>query len=176
MLAPIKWLKDYVNIDGIDINEIRDKLIMTGSNIETVEEVAEKIEKIIVGEIVKKEAHPDADKLVVLQINVGDAETIQIVTGATNVEVGDLVPVVMVNGRIADGTKIKKGKLRGLPSFGMLCSLDELGYDTKVVQKSMAEGIFILGEKYTIGEDIKLAIPEMNDHVIEFEITPNRRR
>ncbi|MGB3367935.1 MAG: phenylalanine--tRNA ligase subunit beta [Acidaminobacteraceae bacterium] len=174
MLAPIKWLKDYVNIDGIDINEIKDKFIMTGSNIETVEQVAEKIEKIIVGKIVKKEAHPDADKLVILQIDVAEDELVQIVTGATNVEVSNLVPVVMVNGRIADGTKIKKGKLRGVPSFGMLCSLDELGYDVKVVQKSMADGIFILGEEYTIGEEIKQAIPEMDDHIIEFEITPNR--
>lgn len=174
MLAPIKWLKDYVNIDGIDVNEIRDRFIMTGSNIETVEPVADKIEKIIVGKIIKKEGHPDADKLVVLQIDVAEEEAIQIVTGATNVNEGDLVPVVMVNGRIADGTKIKKGKLRGVPSYGMLCSLDELGYDAKVVQKSMADGIFILGEDYRIGANIKEAIDEMDDQIIEFEITPNR--
>lgn len=174
MLAPIKWLKDYVNIEGIDINEIRDKFIMTGSNIETVNKVAGNIDKIVVGKILSKDGHPDADKLVVLQINVGTEEPIQIVTGATNTNVGDLVPVVMVNGRIADGTKIKKGKLRGLPSLGMLCSLDELGYDAKVVQKSMADGIFILGDEYKIGQDIKSALPEMDDMVIEFEITPNR--
>lgn len=174
MLAPINWLKDYVNIDGIDINEIRDKFIMTGSNIETVTKVAENIEKIVVGQIVKSEGHPDADKLIVLQINVGEEELIQIVTGATNTNVGDKIPVVMVNGRIADGTKIKKGKLRGVPSFGMLCSLDELGFDAKVVQKSMADGIFILGEDYKVGEDIKTALPGMSDMVIEFEITPNR--
>ncbi|BEP28614.1 phenylalanine--tRNA ligase subunit beta [Helicovermis profundi] len=174
MLIPVKWLNDYVDVKNIDIKELEDRLIMTGSNTETVTKITEKIEKIVVGKIKSIDKHPDADKLLIMQADVGEEENIQIVTGAKNCSVNDFVPVVRAGGKIADGTKIKKGKLRGEVSLGMFCSFEELGYDVKVIPKEYNDGIYILNGEYTPGEDIKTAIKELDDNIIEFEITPNR--
>jgi len=174
MLVPVNWLKEYVDIEHIDIKELENRLIMTGSNTETVKKVAEKVQKIVVGKILSIEKHPDADKLLVMQVDVGEEEPIQIVTGAKNCNVNDYIPVVRSGGKIADGTKIKKGKLRGVVSNGMLCSLEELGYDIKVISKEYADGIYILNGEYEVGKDIKEAISGFDDNIIEFEITPNR--
>ena len=172
MLVPIRWLNEYVDVSDIDIKEIETCMILTGSNIETTEEVAEGIKKIVVGRIEKIEKHPDADKLFVMQVNVGD-EVIQIVTGATNCEEGKYVPVALNGSWIANGVKIKRGKLRGIESNGMLCSLEELGFGSKSVPKKFSDGIWIFDKEYELGKEIKEVI-ELDDKVIEFEITPNR--
>lgn len=172
MLVPVKWLSKYVDIDNIDIKELEDKLIMSGSNTETVEETLENVQNIVVGKILSIEQHPDADKLKVLMIDLGD-ETVQIVTGATNVELNAYLPVCKVNSVLADKTKIKKGKLRGVESYGMLCSYQELGFDNSVIPKIYQDGVWLLDGEYPLGTPIG-DIEELKDSIIEFEITPNR--
>lgn len=172
MLVSTKWLKDYVDID-VPVDEFSDKMILSGSNIETVEEMGADFTKIMVGKILRIEKHPDADKLVVCSLDVGEDEPVQIVTGAKNVFEGAVVPVVRHGGRIADGTVIKKGKLRGVVSNGMLCSAAEMGYDDKVINTLIKDGIWILDEDLVPGTDISEAL-ELSDHVVDFEITPNR--
>jgi phenylalanyl-tRNA synthetase beta chain len=171
MLVPIKWLKDYVDIN-IDINSFADAMTMSGSKVEAVEEMGKEIEKVVVGKILKVERHPDADKLVVTQIDVG-SETIQIVTGATNIKEGDYIPVAQNGSSLPGGVKIKKGKLRGIESNGMLCSAQELGIPLENLPEELLDGIFILEKEYPLGKDIKEVLG-LNDAVIEFEITNNR--
>lgn len=173
MLVPVKWMKDYVNIDGIEIRELADKLNSSGSHVEAIEKVDKGVEKVVVGKILEIEKHPDADKLVVTKIDVGDEEPIQIVTGADNISEGDYVPVALVGAKLPDGLKIKKGKLRGIASHGMLCSADELGIDESVVPKEQKDGIYILDQEYKLGLDIR-EVMGLSEEVIEFEITPNR--
>lgn len=176
MLVPVKWLENYVDISGLTLKEIEECLILTGSNVETVDEVLEGIQKVVVGRIEKIEQHPDADKLIVMDVHVGEEETIQIVTGATNCFEGAYVPVALHGSWITGGVKIKKGKLRGVVSNGMLCSLEELGFDKKQVPKELDDGILILDnsdDSLVLGQAIQ-EVAGMGDHVIEFEITPNR--
>lgn len=173
MLVPVKWLKDYVEIEDIDVLHLEERLIMSGSNTETVQKVMDGVSGIKIGRIEQMEKHPDADKLWVMQVKVGE-DTLQIVTGAQNCFVGAYIPVAVHGSTVAGGMKIKKGKLRGQESNGMLCSLEELGFESKVIPKNSAEGIYILSGTYETGEDIEVALPELLDNVIEFEITPNR--
>ncbi|MBF8984177.1 phenylalanine--tRNA ligase subunit beta [Lutibacter sp. B2] len=173
MLVSLEWLKEYVNLDNIAVEDIREGFIMSGSNIETVEAIGENIKKIVVGKILEIEKHPDAKSLIVTQIDIGE-EVIQIVTGADNVKVGDYIPVILNGGRLPDGTKIKKGKLRGILSNGMMCSGQELGItDNLLPMNQNKEGIYILDKEYPLGTDIQ-EITGLKGHVIEFEITPNR--
>lgn len=172
MLVPVSWLKNYVKIDDISLEELEEKLILSGSNTETVEEIAEGVKKVVVGKIKEINKHPNADKLVITKVDVGD-EVLQIVTGAENINVGDFIPVALVGSWLPGGIKIKRGKLRGETSNGMMCSPEELGFDDSVIPKGFKDGIFILNGEYTLGEDIKEAL-ELDDNVIEFEITPNR--
>ncbi|WP_269477474.1 phenylalanine--tRNA ligase subunit beta [Hominibacterium faecale] len=182
MLVPIEWLKDYTDID-VDTKEFCDRMIMSGSNLETCEYFCEEMENVVVGRIDKIEKHPDADKLVVCMINVGKDEPVQIVTGAPNVFEGAYVPVALHKSRIPGplhgkekeegGTKITKGKLRGVESFGMLCSAGELGFDDKVVPVAHREGIWILEEECPLGQDFAEALG-LKQAVVDFEITPNR--
>ncbi|MCL2436468.1 MAG: phenylalanine--tRNA ligase subunit beta [Clostridiales bacterium] len=182
MLVPIEWLKDYIDID-VDIPEYCEKMIMSGSNVEAAHCFDEEIENIVVGKIVKIEKHPDADKLLVCTVNVGDVEPVQIVTGATNVFEGAVIPVAAHGSRLPGpmhgqpkqegGVKIKKGKLRGVESAGMLCSASELGFADKVIQAAHRDGIWILNENHTLGQDIVEALG-LAHSVVDFEITPNR--
>lgn len=182
MLVPIEWLKDYTDINT-DIKEFCDRMIMSGSNLETCEHFCEEMENVVVGKIEKIEKHPDADKLVVCMINIGKEEPVQIVTGAPNVFEGAYVPVALHKSRIPGplhgkakeegGTKITKGKLRGVESFGMLCSAGELGFDDKVVPIAHRDGIWILEEEYPLGQDFAEALG-LKQAVVDFEITPNR--
>lgn len=171
MLLPMKWLKDYVNID-LDSKEFSDKLTLTGSHVESIIPLDKGIKKVVVGKILNIEKHPNADKLVITTTDVGE-EKLKIVTGASNIKEGDYVPVALVGARLPGGIKIKKGKLRGEESFGMLCSLDELGISDSVIPKEQRDGIFILDKEYPLGTDIK-DILGLNGDVIELEITPNR--
>ncbi|MCR5481819.1 MAG: phenylalanine--tRNA ligase subunit beta [Clostridia bacterium] len=182
MLVPVEWLKDYTDVK-VSVNEFCDRMIMSGSNLETVEYFGEGIEGVVVGKIEKIEKHPDADKLVVCSVNVGQEEPVQIVTGATNVFEGAYVPVALHGSHIPGplhgqpktegGVKIKKGKLRGVESFGMLCSAGELGLDDKVVPIAHRDGIWIMEGEYTPGMDFVEATG-LKSAVVDFEITPNR--
>ena len=172
MLVSLKWLKDYVDTD-VSVEEFCDRMILSGSNIETVEPVGENFSKIMVGKILKIEKHPDADKLVVCSLDVGEDEPIQIVTGAKNVFEGATVPVIRHGGKLPDGTTIKKGKLRGVESNGMLCSAAEMGYEDKVINTLIKDGIWILDDSLVPGTCIKEALG-IKDSIVDFEITPNR--
>ena len=182
MIVSLEWLKDYTDVN-VDVKDFCDGMILSGSNLETCEEVGADMVKVVVGKIEKIEKHPDADKLVVCQLNVGEEEPVQIVTGASNVFEGAYVPVALHGSRIPGplhgqpkqegGTKITKGKLRGVTSYGMLCSFGELGFDDKVVPVNQRDGIWILDGEYECGADFAEAL-QLKDHIIDFEITPNR--
>lgn len=172
MFVPVKWLREYVNIEDLDINTLSDKLVMSGSKVEAVEHLGEEIQKVVVGKILEINPHPNADKLLITKVDVR-TEVIQIVTGANNIKVGDYIPIVMAGGELPGGVKIKKGKLRGEESNGMMCSAKELGIADKVIPQYQKEGIFILDQAYPLGEDIRKVLG-LEGQVIEFEITPNR--
>ena len=125
MFVPVKWLKDYIDIEDYDIRKLADKLNETGSHVESIESVDKGVEKVVVGRIEEIEKHPDADKLIITKIDIGEEELLQIVTGANNVKEGDLVPVALVGARLPGGIKIKKGKLRGVESHGMILAADK---------------------------------------------------
>ncbi len=172
MLVPVRWLNEYVNINDISSKELSDSLTLSGSNVESIESVDKGIEKVVVGKIKKIEEHPDADKLVVTKVDVGEEE-LQIVTGAKNINEGDYIPVALHGSKLPGGVKIKKGKLRGIESNGMLCSAQELGIEDDLIPKEIKNGIYILDKDYPLGKDIKEVL-NIDGEVIEFEITPNR--
>jgi phenylalanyl-tRNA synthetase beta chain len=171
MKLPLKWLKDYTDID-VSPREYAHALTMSGSKVEGLEVLGSEIDKVVVGKIVSVEKHPDADRLLVCQVDVG-SRTIQIVTGASNVKVSDLIPVALDGSSLPGGIKIKKGKLRGVESAGMMCSIAELGLTKEDYLNAAEDGIFILEGDFAPGTDIKEYLG-MNDTVVEFEITSNR--
>lgn len=168
MKLPLSWLSDYMNADGIENAEYMHKMTMSGSIVEGIENAADEFKNVVVGKILKIDKHPDADKLVVCSVDVGEDAPIQIVTGATNVFEGAVVPVAKHKSLLPGGVKITKGKLRGVESFGMMCSTDELG-----ISEERATGILILPEDTKIGEDITKVLG-LDESVAEFEITSNR--
>lgn len=168
MKLPLSWLKDYMNIDGIEPSEYMHKMTMSGSIVEGIENAASEFKNVVVGKILKIEKHPDADKLVVCQVDVGEDAPIQIVTGAKNVFEGAVVPVAKHKSTLPGGVKITKGKLRGVESFGMMCSTDELG-----ISEERATGILILPDDTPVGEDI-VKVLGLDENIAEFEITSNR--
>lgn len=184
MNTPISWIKAYVPDLDVDINEFVDSMTLSGSHVEGYDKKDKNLEKIVVGKIEQIEKHPDADKLIICQVNIG-SETIQIVTGAPNVKVGDLVPTVLDGGKVAgghdgeplpeDGIKIKKGKLRGIESNGMMCSIEELGSSRDLYPEAPEYGIYIFPEESGVkpGDDAVAALG-LNDAVVEYEITSNR--
>ncbi|MDD4565952.1 MAG: phenylalanine--tRNA ligase subunit beta, partial [Eubacteriales bacterium] len=172
MLVPIEWLNEYTKIKS-DIDEFCERMIMSGSNIESVEHFGEDIENVVVGRIVDIEKHPDADKLLVTQVDVGEEELVQIVTGADNIFEGAYVPVILHGGKLPGNKVIKRGRLRGVESNGMLCSVEELGFEDKVVPVALKNGIWILDGEYPLGANIEEVIGRKGS-VVDFEITPNR--
>lgn len=174
MNLSIKWLNEFTKVN-VSPREFAEAMTMSGSKVEGYEIEGEKINNIVVGKVLQIDKHPDADKLVVCSIDVGESEPVQIVTGATNLVVGDYIPVCKDNSVLPDGRKIKKGKLRGIMSYGMLCSLGELGLTKHDFPYAVEDGIFVLGDDCdkTIGMDIREAIG-LNDTKVEFEITSNR--
>ncbi len=174
MNLSMKWLSDYVDVDATP-REYAEALTMSGSKVEGYEIEGEEITNVVVGKILSVEKHPDADKLVVCQVDVGD-KTIQIVTGAANVFAGALVPVALSGSTLPGGVKIKKGKLRGIESNGMMCSVAELNVTVNDFPGAIEDGILIIndiGEDCAPGQDIRDALG-LNDISVEFEITSNR--
>ena len=167
MKIPYNWIKDYVNID-VTPKELGDILTLTGSQLEEVEIQGDQIKNVVVCHILKIEKHPDADRLSVCQVNIGNEE-IQIVTAATNMKEGDKVPVALHKSILADGTEIKKGKMRGVVSNGMFCSEEELG----IAGDEPVHGLMILPEDAPIGMDIKEYL-QLNKAILDFDITSNR--
>jgi phenylalanyl-tRNA synthetase beta chain len=181
MNTSLKWIKALV--PGLDcgVQEYVDAMTLSGSKVEGYEQLDADLDKIVVGQVTKIEKHPDADKLVICQVNVG-SETLQIVTGAPNVFEGAKVPVVLDGGRVAgghDGTKtpggikIKKGKLRGVESSGMMCSIEELGSNREMFPDAPENGLYIFDEDAPVGENA-VAYLGLDDSVVEYEITSNR--
>ena len=171
MLLPKSWLEKYVDIN-ISTREMADAITSSGSHVESIENRVGDIQGVVIGKITKIENHPDADKLVVCQVDIGE-ETRQIVTGAKNVFEGAFVPVALHGAKLADGTKIKNSKLRGVPSQGMMCSLEEMGFPISVIPKESRDGIHILPEGIPLGSNF-IDVLELDKEVIELEITPNR--
>ena len=169
-----KWLLDFVDLDVTD-KEFADEMTLSGSKVESFEKEGSELDNIITGRIESLERHPDSDHMWICMVNVGKDENIQIVTGAQNLKVGDVVPVAMDHSVVHGGQKITKGKLRGVESNGMLCSLGELGLTAHDFPYAIEDGIFVLGDDCdrTLGIDIREAIG-LNDTVTEFEITSNR--
>ncbi len=171
MLAPIKWMEKYVDID-IDAKELADKITLTGSHVDSIIDIDKDISLVVTGKILDIQGHPDADKLVVTKVDIG-TETVQIVTGANNINVGDIVPVSLVGAHLPTGVNIKLSKLRGIESQGMMCSYEELGFEDKVVPKGGNDGIMILEPETPLGKDIKEVL-SINGKVLDIEITYNR--
>lgn len=172
MKLSMKWLKDYVNIN-VTPQEYANAMTMSGSKVEGYEVEGSSIENVVVGKILSISKHPDADKLLVCSVDVARAEPLQVVTAATNINPGDLVPVALDGAVLANGTTIKSGKLRGVESQGMLCSISELGLTLNDFPEAASDGIFILEQDCQPGQSIQEAIG-LNDTVVEFEITSNR--
>ena len=172
MNLSMRWLSDFVDIDAKP-HDFCEAITLSGSKVEGYTVEGSEISNVIVGKILSIEKHPDADKLVVCQVDVGSGEPIQIVTGATNLTVGDVVPVAMDNSTLPGGKKIRKGKLRGVVSNGMLCSLGELGLTVHDFPNAIEDGIMVIDEDVKLGQDIREALG-LNDTCVEFEITSNR--
>lgn len=171
MLLPINWLKDYVDIE-VDSKTLSDKLTMSGSHVESIISLKENMKNIVVGRIESIKAHENADKLIICKVNIG-SELLDIVTAAKNVDEGDYIPLALVGATLPGGIIIEKTDFRGVDSFGMLCSLSELGYSDSVIPKEIRDGIYILDKEHPLGEDISKAMG-LEEDIIEFEITPNR--
>lgn len=171
MLLPLKWLRDYIDIN-MSAEEFADVMTMSGTKAESVVAIGEEIKNVVVGKVLDISKHPDADKLVVVQVSIGEEER-QIVTGADNLKKGDYIPVALHNAKLPGGKKIKRGTMRGVMSDGMLCSGSELGIDNKFIPEHMREGIYVLTEPAELGRDIR-EVMLLNDSVIEFELTANR--
>jgi phenylalanyl-tRNA synthetase beta chain len=168
MKVPVKWLKDYVDID-IPAKELGDRLTLSGSKVEEVITTGDEIQNVVTAKLTKIEQHPDADKLSVCFADIAEAELLQIVTGATNMKEGDIVPAALHGSTIHNGLKIKKGKLRGVVSNGMFCSEEELG----IAGDNPVHGLMILPQDTPIGKDIKEVL-NMTSSIIDLEITSNR--
>lgn len=173
MDLPMSWLSDYTDITGVTPKEYSDKMTMSGSKVEGVENLGKDIDKVVVGKVLECEMHPDSDHLHVCMVDVGEGEPIQIVCGAPNVAVGQKVPVALNGAILPEGIKIKKGKLRGVMSNGMICSHDELGIEPSRLGYEPEYGILVLDENAEIGSDVK-DLFGLNENVVEFEITSNR--
>ncbi|NLJ59013.1 MAG: phenylalanine--tRNA ligase subunit beta [Tissierellia bacterium] len=172
MLVPIKWIKKYVDIN-VDDKTLADKLTLTGSHVDAVIDYNKDVTNVVTGKILEIKQHPNADKLVITQIDINENEPIQIITGARNIKEGDIVPVSLEGAVLPNGLKIKKSNFRGLPSYGMMVSYEELGFDDKVIPKEARDGIIILPQDTPLGRDIKEVL-ELTGSALEVEVTFNR--
>ena len=171
MLVSYNWLKQYTNVEDNAV-DLAEKITRGGIEVEGVEYLAEDISNVVIGYVESKEKHPDAEKLNVCSVNVGEEENLQIVCGAPNVDAGQYVIVAKV-GATLPGIKIKKAKLRGVESQGMICSLKELGLSQSVVPKNYQDGIYVFENKQELGADV-VEVLGLNDYLLDLSITPNR--
>ena len=173
MKTSVEWLREYADVN-VDVKTLADRLTMTGSKVETIEQKGNDIKNVVVGKILEITKHPDADKLIVTKVDVG-TEKLQIVTGADNVKVGDLVPIAKDGSELPGGVKIKTGKLRGVESCGMMCAVTELGLDLEDYPEQIEHGIMILPKEFEslIGKDI-VEVLNLKEDILDFEITSNR--
>lgn len=172
MLISNEWLKEYVTIDD-SVSNLAERITRTGIEVDDLIDYTKDIKNLVVGFVKSKEKHPDADKLNVCQVDIGEDEPVQIVCGAPNVDVGQYVIVAKVGGRLPGGIKIKRAKLRGERSEGMICSLQEIGISSNYIPKSFESGIFVFSESQVPGTDALQAL-YLDDQVMEFDLTPNR--
>lgn len=173
MKTSVEWLREYSDVNT-DIQTLADRLTMTGSKVETIEQKGNNIKNVVVGKILEITKHPDADKLIVTKVDVG-TEVLQIVTGADNVKVGDIVPIAKDGSELPGDVKIKTGKLRGIDSCGMMCAVTELGLDLADYPGQIEHGIMILPKEYEnfLGKDI-VDVLNLKEEILDFEITSNR--
>ncbi len=173
MKTSVEWLRDYADVN-VDVHTLADRLTMTGSKVETIEQKGNDIKNVVVGKILEITKHPDADKLIVTKVDVG-TEKLQIVTGADNVKVGDIIPIAKDGAELPGGVKIKTGKLRGVESCGMMCAVTELGLDLEDYPGQIEHGIMLLPKEFEslIGKDI-VKVLNLKEDILDFEITSNR--
>ena len=172
MLISNEWLKEYVTIDD-SVSDLAERITRTGIEVDDLIDYTKDIKNLVVGFVKSKEKHPDADKLNVCQVDIGEDEPVQIVCGAPNVDAGQYVIVAKVGGRLPGGIKIKRAKLRGERSEGMICSLQEIGISSNYIPKSFESGIYVFSEAQVPGTDALQAL-YLDDQVMEFDLTPNR--
>ncbi|ULW49766.1 phenylalanine--tRNA ligase subunit beta [Staphylococcus aureus] len=172
MLISNEWLKEYVTIDD-SVSNLAERITRTGIEVDDLIDYTKDIKNLVVGFVKSKEKHPDADKLNVCQVDIGEDEPVQIVCGAPNVDAGQYVIVAKVGGRLPGGIKIKRAKLRGERSEGMICSLQEIGISSNYIPKSFESGIYVFSEAQVSGTDALQAL-YLDDQVMEFDLTPNR--
>jgi phenylalanyl-tRNA synthetase beta chain len=173
MFVSYKWLQDYVDLTGVTAKELAEKITKSGIEVEGVDVLNEGIKGVVVGHVVERVQHPNADKLSKCQVDIGQGEPVQIICGAPNVAQGQKVAVATVGAVLPGNFKIKRAKLRGEESNGMICSLTELGMEAKIVPKEYSEGIFVFPQDAEVGTDA-LALLNRNDEVLELGLTPNR--
>ncbi|WP_144463137.1 phenylalanine--tRNA ligase subunit beta [Siminovitchia fortis] len=173
MLVSYKWLQDYVNLNGISAAELAEKITRSGIEVDGVEKLSDGVKGVVVGEVLDCTQHPQADKLKVCKVDIGEGEPVQIICGAPNVAKGQKVPVAKAGAVLPGNFKIKRAKLRGEESNGMICSLQELGIEGKLVPKEFADGIYVFPADVKVGSDA-LALLNMDDEVLELDLTPNR--
>ncbi|HDC7419974.1 TPA: phenylalanine--tRNA ligase subunit beta [Staphylococcus aureus] len=172
MLISNEWLKEYVTIDD-SVSNLAERITRTGIEVDDLIDYTKDIKNLVVGFVKSKEKHPDADKLNVCQVDIGEDEPVQIICGAPNVDAGQYVIVAKVGGRLPGGIKIKRAKLRGERSEGMICSLQEIGISSNYIPKSFESGIYVFSEAQVPGTDALQAL-YLDDQVMEFDLTPNR--
>ena len=173
MKVSTEWLSDYISLDEVHIEELAERITRSGIEIDSVENRNQGVTGVVVGFVKSKEKHPDADKLNICTVDAGQEEDLQIVCGAKNVDAGQKVPVALVGAKLPGGLAIKKAKLRGVLSQGMICSAKELGMNDKLLPKELQEGILVLPEDTAVGTPITTLLG-LDDKVLDFDLTPNR--
>lgn len=173
MKVSYQWLSQYVDLSGVTAEELAEKLTRSGIEVDAVENRNLGVENVVVGFVKERQKHPDADKLSVCKVDVGQGEELQIVCGAKNVAAGQKVPVALVGAKLPGGLHIKRAKLRGVESQGMICSAKELGMNDRLLPKEIQEGILVLPENTPVGQNI-LDVLALDDKVLELDLTPNR--
>ncbi|MDF2725036.1 MAG: phenylalanine--tRNA ligase subunit beta, partial [Paenibacillus sp.] len=173
MKVSYQWLSQYVDLKGYSASELAEKLTRSGIEVDVVESRNKGITNVVVGYVKARTKHPDADKLNVCTVDAGQGEDLQIVCGAPNVDSGQKVAVALVGAKLPDGLHIKRAKLRGVESMGMICSAKELGMNEKLLPKDQQDGILVLPDDTQIGQSI-LDVLGLDDEVMELDLTPNR--
>ncbi|MBQ7165100.1 MAG: phenylalanine--tRNA ligase subunit beta, partial [Clostridia bacterium] len=173
MKLPLSWLREYVDLTDVSVKELEEKLFFCGFEVEEVIHVGEKIDKIVFCRIESMAKHPNADKLTICQVDAGKYGKLQIITAATNVFEGALVPVAVDGATLNNGERIFNGKLRGEPSYGMFCSGEELGINDSFYEGASVNGILIFKEDYPLGEEVKTVLG-LEDHIFDISVTANR--